>query len=101
MEIEQLLQEEGATSFSFADSEGDAVACALTRRPDVITSDVQLASGTGPGAVSSIHQELGPIPVIFITGTPEACSPCDPPGVILAKPISTQSVKEAFRNCRM
>lgn len=65
MDLQQLLEEQGATSFDFADSEDEAVAAAMQRRPDIITSDVKLTKGTGPAAVLTIHEQLGQIPVIF------------------------------------
>ncbi len=96
MDLQQLLESQGATSFDFADSEDEAIASALARRPDIITSDVKLAHGTGPHAITSIHERLGAIPVIFITGTPDECHPCNPPGVVLGKPINARDVIEAF-----
>ena len=97
MDLQQLLESEGATSFDFAETQDEAVAAALGRRPDVITSDVKLAEGTGPAAIAAIHRRLGVIPVIFITGTPADCTPCEPPGVILTKPVNARAVREAFR----
>jgi CheY-like chemotaxis protein len=100
MDLHEILESEGATSFAVAASEDEAVASALETRPDVITSDVALTSGTGPHAISEIHGKLGAIPVIFITGTPEACAPCDPPGVILRKPVNARAVIKAFHELR-
>lgn len=87
MLVQELLEDQGATSFSFADTEENAIAAALSRRPALITSDVKLLSGTGPLAVQAIHEQLGPIPVIFVTGTPADCQPCCPPGRVVCKPI--------------
>ncbi|MDQ2764852.1 MAG: response regulator [Pseudomonadota bacterium] len=100
MDLQQLLEGEGATSFDFADSEDDAVASALARRPDIITSDVKLARGTGPDAITSILDQLGNIPVIFITGTPNECGRCAPPGVVLSKPVNARAVIEAFHQLK-
>lgn len=94
--LETLLREEGADSFDFAASETEAVDRALNHRPDIITSDVRLTSGTGPRAVRTIHERLGPIPVIFITASPDECSPCDPPGVILTKPLASGALGAAY-----
>ena len=77
----------GATSFAFADTQADAIDAARERRPDFITSDVTLLEGTGPEAVEIIIRELGPVPVIFVTGTPEACRSCEPPARVLSKPL--------------
>lgn len=97
MGIQMMLEDEGATSFDIAITEAEAVAAALAHPPELITSDVVLIEGTGPLAVQQIHELLGEIPVIFISGTPEQCRPCDPPGVVLSKPVQESAVKAAFR----
>ncbi|RYG85078.1 MAG: response regulator [Alphaproteobacteria bacterium] len=97
MDIEYLLAREGATSFAFANSEQDAVDLAFERRPDLITSDVSLLEGTGPAAVATILTRLGPIPVLFITATPDACIPCAPPGEVLRKPLNPSAIKQAYQ----
>ncbi len=96
MLLSDLLGDEGATSFSFADTQDGAVAAAMVRPPVLITSDVRLAAGTGPLAVEAIHNALGPIPVIFITGTPADCHPCNPPGKVLRKPLNHDEFLSAF-----
>lgn len=100
MDIEDLLAAAGATSFDIASTETEAVEAAMANQPAVITSDVRLIEGTGPRAVDSIHKLLGDIPVIFITGTPEDCVPCDPPGIILGKPVDGAAITAAFNRCR-
>lgn len=100
LDIEMILEREGATSFDVAASEDEAVARALDHRPDLITSDVQLAAGRGPDAVERIEAELGPVPVMFVTGTPEDCRPCDPPKLVLAKPVTTATLTRAFHALR-
>ena len=96
MDLEDLLSAEGATSFAFAASEEEAVMSALTHPPDVITSDVKLTAGTGPHAVQTIHERLGGIPVIFITGSPEECGDSDPHAVVLGKPLDRRAISSAF-----
>jgi CheY-like chemotaxis protein len=96
MLMQALLEDEGATSFSFADTQDGALAAALANPPALITSDVKLTAGTGPRAVSAIHEVLGDIPVIFVTGTPEDCHPCNPPGRILQKPLDKAEFAAAF-----
>ena len=100
MELQLLLEDVGATSFAFADDEEGAIAAAMICRPDLITSDVKLSHGTGPSAISTIQSRLGNIPVIFITGTPSECHPCQPPGIVLEKPVSAHAIKEAFTRLR-
>ena len=96
MEIQDILAREGATSFEIASTEKDAVAAATANEPRIITSDVKLLEGTGPAAVAEINKRFGPIPVIFITGNPEQCTPCNPPGSIVSKPFTEQAVIAAF-----
>jgi len=98
MAIQEMLEDEGATTFDFAATEAEAVEAALVRRPELITSDVKLIEGTGPRAVAQIHERLGHVPVIFITATPSDCEPCNPPGVVLRKPLREQALKEAFHH---
>lgn len=96
MLLQDALEDEGATSFSFAATEQDAVDLAMQHRPTIITSDVNLLEGTGPEAVAQIHRRLGDVPVIFITATPDVCCPCAPPGIVLVKPVNPRQVAEAF-----
>ena len=95
--IVQLVEAAGATSVAQAVTQQDAIDEARQQRPEFIMSDVQLTEGTGPLAVQAILAELGPIPVIFVTGTPEACEPCDAPAVILSKPINEGEVVRHFK----
>ena len=96
MILQDLLEHEGATSVAIAVTQREAIASALARRPAMITSDVKLIEGTGPAAVQEIHEKLGYVPVIFITGTPDECRPCQPPGVLLTKPMDQRAVAAAF-----
>ena len=93
----ELVEEAGATSIATAATEDEAITAARERTPTIILSDVSLRAGTGPRAVQIIMAEAGEIPVIFITGTPERCKPCNPPSVILCKPVQRQRVMDAFR----
>lgn len=101
MTIQDILAGEGATSFATASTEQAAVAAADQHEPGVITSDVKLLEGTGPGAVTEIHKRLGPIPVIFVTGTPDQCTPCNPPGSIVSKPFTEHVLVAAFREATL
>ena len=93
----RVIEDAGATSFDQAVTEADAIRAALAHAPALILSDVQLAEGTGPAAVQAIIAELGPLPVIFVTGTPEACAPCEPPMVVLSKPVQEATLVNVFR----
>lgn len=96
LDLEDLLKAHGAQTFSFADTQRSAVDEAKAHRPDFILSDVWLFEGTGPLAVESIRGEAGPIPVIFVTATPDACTPCAPPGMIFRKPLDRPAIGAAF-----
>lgn len=95
-DIRATLSRAGASSFSFADTEREALAQAQAARPEVIISDVLLSDGFGPDAVRSIRKELGDIPAIFITGTPEQCRGCDPQ-MIIDKPFSPAQLSALFK----
>lgn len=98
--LQTLLEDAGASSFAFADSEADAVASAMELRPAVITSDVCLRSGTGPSAVRTIQERLGAIPVMFVTANPDQCGSCEPSCLVLSKPIDPAAVLHAFNTLR-
>ena len=98
LSIQTILEDEGVTSFAFADTQAAAIASALSHHPDVITSDVKLVHGTGPLAVDAIYKTLGEIPVIFLTATPNDCTPCNPPGQVLRKPIKSTELAAAFHS---
>jgi CheY-like chemotaxis protein len=97
LDLEDIFANLGATSFSFAGSQQGAVEASRANRPDFIASDVSLSPGSGPLAVEAIQRELGTIPVIFVTATPEACSPCAPSARIFRKPLDRRAIGEAFR----
>lgn len=97
LDLETLLEREGATSFSFAASEDDAVAAARSRRPDVITSDVTLLEGTGLAAVERIRAALGKIPVVYISGTAPECCGGDPLTRAFSKPVDRVMIASVFR----
>jgi CheY-like chemotaxis protein len=101
LDIEAVLAPAGATSFSFAQSQSEAVPMALAHPPAFITSDVRLSEGTGPLAVCDIHQALGAIPVIFITGTPGACFPRGLSEPVFTKPFDRGAIVQAFQGSQL
>ena len=64
--IEFALRDIGYTSFDFAMSAEEAIACADQRRPDLITSAVHLEPGCGIATAERICSRA-PVPVVFIT----------------------------------
>jgi len=98
LELSCILGAAGATSFDVAETADEAVYAASVRPPDIITSDVKLRSGSGVQAVAAIHAALGPVPVIFITASPDECSPSSKPARVLAKPLHDSTIARAFRD---
>ena len=98
MAIEDILARVGATSFEVAGTEAEAVTAAVAKAPKIITSDVRLLEGTGPATVAEIQRRFGSISVVFITGSPEACHPCNSPGSIVTKPFTDSAVIAAVRH---
>ncbi len=96
LHLQSLLGEHGATSFDLAATESGAVQAALATLPGVIVSDVTLARGNGLAAVRTIHQHAGPIPVIFMTATPERCDITGAHVRVLSKPATETSIRQAF-----
>lgn len=95
--VADIAERAGATSVAMAMTEAEAIAAAASHLPDVILSDVNLKlGGTGPNAVEAIRAGKPQIPVIYITGTPEECEPCDDAVAILNKPIQPELVIAAF-----
>jgi CheY-like chemotaxis protein len=94
--LQDLFETAGASSTVVAATEADAIFLAMERRPAIISSDVKLIEGNGPHAVEAIRARLGEVPVIFITATPEDCTPCRPADRILTKPVNQPALATAF-----
>ncbi len=93
--IEDYLRERGYTSFDLVATEEEAVSAAKARCPDLISSDVRLAQGSGITAVQEICSERT-IPVIFITGSAEEVRERAPGAVIVEKPPTDESLSKAL-----
>jgi CheY-like chemotaxis protein len=96
LHMADLAEEAGATSVELAESEIEAIEAARRRKPDIILSDVRLRAGTGPSAVVAIRNELGDVPAIFVTASPEHCHPADPPVIVLSKPVARSDFLREF-----
>lgn len=96
MAIEDALRGCGFTSFDFAKSADEALALAERKCPNLITADVELRPGCGITAVQSICFEL-PIPVVFITGSPDEVRVRMPNHELVEKPFSTDRVMAAIK----
>lgn len=101
MSIEDTLRDAGATSFSFAVTEDEAVAEATKQKPGFITSDVNLLSGSGPVALVRIGKLLGRIPSVLITGNKDVPEVGHLPFPVLSKPFIPSSLAATFNKCRL
>jgi CheY-like chemotaxis protein len=96
LEMESLLAELGFRSFEVADTPGDALKSARRARPDLITADYRIIGGTGVEAVEAILAELGPIPVVYVTGNPDMIPGQGRP--VVDKPINGGALARACRS---
>ena len=96
MAIEDALRKCGFTSFDCAISHEEAVQAAARKCPDLITADVQLRPGCGITAVQSICSER-PIPVLFITGSPDEVRIRMPGHPLVEKPFSAERIMDATK----
>jgi CheY-like chemotaxis protein len=92
--IEFVLRDCGFDSFDIARSTEMAIAAAETRRPDLITADVQLETGSGLDAVAAICERPS-IPVIFITASAAQVREQESRYAVLNKPFSEQTLTYA------
>lgn len=97
LDLQSVLIDEGATSFAFAATESEAIEQACARKPYVMTSDVNLLTGSGPSAVQTIRERLGMIPVLFVSATPGECCPRDDRDSVFTKPFDRSGIARAFR----
>ena len=100
LDLQWMLEALGVTSTEIADTEEAAVSAAFDHRPDMITSDVTLKNGTGPGAVRAIQAAIGPVPVIYVTANPEACDDLARHHRVLRKPLSEGDFGRTYEELR-
>ena len=94
--LQSLLAEFGFTSFAFASTERQALEQARLCCPDLITIDLGLMAGDGAAAMRAIDDECGPLPVIYVTGSPTAVADARA-AAVLAKPVSRAALAEVLR----
>lgn len=92
-QIADVVEQAGASSIAFAQTELEAISAAMERRPDIIVSDVMLLTGNGPDAVTIIRLRLGRIPAVFITGNPEVLAGYDHDG-LMEKPFEEERLRQ-------
>lgn len=98
--IEDRLRELGYSSFAFATDEEEAVAEAARRCPDIITTDVQLALGSGIDAIRRICEAKQRIPVVYITGVAATVRERCPWAVVIQKPFGMTDLRAGVREAR-
>jgi CheY-like chemotaxis protein len=94
MDIVVTVRSAGHTVIGVADTEAKAVALSEEFRPDLILADVQLKDGdSGIEAVEQIMR-ISEVPVIFVTGFPEAFLTGDKvePTFLLTKPFDPEAL---------
>lgn len=94
LDVEACVEGLGAITTDLTSSEENAIRLAAERRPDMIVSDVRLASGTGPSAVRRIRELYGDIPTVYVTGNPEAARQADPQSAVIVKPLRWSRLAE-------
>lgn len=99
MDLKDILEELGFESVELATCEDEAVEAARRQRPDFITADIRLQQGTGDKALATIQHELGPIPAIYVTASPE-CRKRVPDVGIVTKPFTKEALHRAWQTVR-
>jgi DNA-binding response OmpR family regulator len=94
--LQDMLENLGFKTFSFARSEDAAVFGASAQKIDLITADVRLLPGDGVRAVESISTKRE-IPVIFVTGYAEELQDRLPDATVVQKPINDDELASAVR----
>ena len=93
--LQDMLQQFGFTTFSFARSEDAAVLGANAQNIDLITADVRLLPGDGANAVEAICERRD-IPVIYITGYAEELEDRLPDAIVVQKPVKEKELGVAI-----
>ena len=95
MGMQSVLAEIGFSSFAFASTARQALEQARLRRPDLVTADIGLLDGNGLAACRALQAELGPLPIIYVTG--QAADLDQEPGLtVIAKPFTAADIAAAY-----
>lgn len=98
--IEDVLRDCGFTSFDIASTAKTAIEAAGRRAPDLVTSDVRLAQGSGIDAVEAIC--AGPaVPVVFVTAHVDEVAQRLPDIQVVAKPFSETALTAAVASAML
>lgn len=100
MNLQVLIEDLGALSTIIAPSATAAVEHARRYRPNFIVADLHLVDGSGVAAVREIQESYGPVPVVYVTGSPEEARRLDPTALILSKPLKDLELVAAIERLR-
>lgn len=98
MDIESIVADIGHQVVGIARTRDAAVEMGAAERPDLILADIQLAdNSSGIDAVNDLLQELGDVPVIFITAFPQRLLTGErpEPAFLISKPYKEEQVRSA------
>lgn len=96
MMIEEELVEHGYAFVEITTSQQQAIEMATARRPNLITVDDKLDSGSGVEAVREICRGQA-IPVVFIAAEPDAIRLSLPDAIIVPKPFARLQLVGAIK----
>jgi len=91
--LKEMLEEIGFAVCGISTTENDAVLDAARFKPRVMIVDMQLAEGSGEGAMRRILA-AGPMPCVFVSGAPAFVS--KPDAAVLQKPFSERDLVRAI-----
>lgn len=97
-DLKSIVSGMGHTVVDIARTRDEAVEKGKATRPDLILADIQLADkSSGIDAVNALLEDLGDLPVIFITAFPERLLTGDrpEPAFLITKPYSEEQVRAA------
>lgn len=98
MDIRNIVTDMGHKVTGIARTRDQAVALGKKDRPDLILADIQLAdNSSGIDAVNILLDQLGAVPVIFITAFPDRLLTGEKPepAFLITKPFTVEQVRSA------
>ncbi len=98
MDLHSIVTSIGHNVTGIGRTRDAAIELGLKKIPDLILADIQLAdNSSGIDAVNALLEQIGQIPVIFITAFPERLLTGDKPepAFVIAKPYTEDQVRSA------
>lgn len=98
MDLHSIVTSIGHNVTGIGRTRDAAIELGLKKTPDLILADIQLAdNSSGIDAVNAVLEQIGEIPVIFITTFPERLLTGDKPepAFVIAKPYTEDQVRSA------